>query len=149
MRKKLFILTIVCIGMTANLFSFELGLIGGKISNPSEAFFGISGGSGFLFPMVKLEVEYWKLADTDFKALSGGIKFRPRFGMVSPYAVLGVGSEFGTFDFKFSDYNNFSFLGFGVHLHFIQVASLRIDVRFLNYSGYNRTRFSGGIFLQL
>lgn len=149
MRKKLFVLAIICVGLVGNMLAVELGLIGGTISNPSEAFYGISGGSGFLFPMVKLEVEYWKLNDTGFKAISGAVKFRPRFGAFSPYAVLGLGSEFDTFDFSFSDYDNFSFLGAGLYFHFAQVLSLRVDIRFLNYSAYNRTRFSGGIFVQL
>ncbi len=144
------VLCFVCISVCSlSLHSFELGLIAGSESNPSETVYGFSMGSGFLVPLVKLEIEGVKLGDSGYKMLSGGIKFRPRLGIFSPYAIVGAGSEFESFSFKFSQYNNFTFFGIGTHVHLMYLISLRGDIRFYNYPDYNRTRFSAGIFIHL
>ena len=132
-----------------SVHSFELGLIGGTQSNPSNTVYGLSMGSGFLIPMVKLEIEGVKLGNSGYKMLSGGIKFRPRLGIFSPYAIVGAGSEFESFSFQFSQYNNFTFFGVGAHVHLLYLVSLRGDIRFYNYPDYNRTRFTAGIFVHL
>jgi hypothetical protein len=144
------IIFLVCLGICSlSVHSFELGLIGGTQSNPSNTVYGLSMGSGFLIPMVKLEIEGIKLGDSGYKMLTGGIKFRPRLGIISPYAIVGAGSEFDSFSFSFSQYNNFTFFGVGAHVHLMYLVSLRGDIRFFNYSDYNRTRFTAGIFVHL
>jgi len=132
------------------LFSFEAGLTIGTVTNPSRTNYGLSGGMGFLVPMVKFEIEIYRKSDTEAldpkNAVTTGIKFRPRLGKFGPYAVIGIGTEFNSLGFDFDEYENFSFIGGGVHYYLAGIISLRADIRFLNYSGYNRTRFTAGLF---
>ena len=132
------------------LFSFEAGVTIGNISNPSQTTYGLSGSMGFLVPMVKFEIEIYRKSDTDGlglkNAASTGIKFRPKMGKFGPYAIIGVGSDFDKLGFDSDNYENFTFIGGGVHYYAAGIISLRADIRFLNYSGYNRTRFTAGLF---
>lgn len=132
------------------LFSFEAGITIGTITKPSRLNYGLSGGMGFLVPMVKFELEIYRKADTVApevqNAVTGGIKFRPKMGKFAPYAIVGFGTEFSGLGFDFDDYESFTFIGGGVHYYAAGMISLRADIRFLNYSGYNRTRLSAGLF---
>ncbi len=152
MMKKIAIFTVLSLVLATGLFSIELGLIGGNISNPSHGFYGLSSGSGFFVPMLKIEFELYrktKTEDPEFaNTASAGIKFRPGFGPFMPYAVVGVGAEFKKFtlDFGKDKYDFFTFIGGGVHYKVAGMISLRADIRFLNFSDYNRTRLSAGVF---
>ena len=81
--------------------------------------------------------------------ITAGIKFRPKFGKLAPYGIIGVGGEFEHLTFNFSKYDKFTFIGGGAHLFFSDMISIRTDIRFLNFSDSTRTRFSGGIFFHL
>ncbi len=132
-------------------FAFEIGAIGGTITNPSHSVYGVSGGMGMLVPMIKFELELYRIHGAEFpefsNVITGAVKFRPKLGKFSPYAVLGAGAEFDSLGFDFDDYAKFTFIGGGVHYNITGMLSLRGDVRFMNYSGYNRTRISGGLFI--
>jgi hypothetical protein len=143
----------ICMALfcSAGLFSFEGGFIVGTINKPAHTIYGLSGGTGILIPMVKLEVEAYKLSGTDpleySNTLSIGVKFRPKFGRFAPYAVVGIGTEFDTFSFDSDKRANFTLLGGGVHMYLAGMISLRGDIRFLNFSSYTRARLSAGIFV--
>jgi hypothetical protein len=134
-----------------SLFSFEVGLIGGTISNPSHTVYGISGGSGMFVPMLKLEVEFVKVREPELleypNIMTLAVKFRPKLGKFSPYGMLGVGAAYDSFGFDFGEYDKFTFVGGGVHYYIAGMLSIRGDIRFMNYSGYNRTRLTGGVFV--
>ena len=151
--KKIIIVVFFCLFFSTGLFSMELGVIGGNISNPSYLQYGVSTSFGFLVPMVKFEFEYTRKADADEleypNAFTGAVKFRPSFGRLMPYAVLGIGTEFQSFNLDFDEYESFTFIGGGVYYKMMAVFSIRADIRFLNFSGYNRTRLSAGIFFQI
>ena len=151
--KKITTAAFLCLFFSTGLFSMELGVIGGNISNPSHLNYGLSGSFGFLIPMVKFEFEYTRQANTEDpefpNAFTGGIKFRPSFGRLMPYAVVGIGTEFRSFNLDFDEYESFTFIGGGVYYKMMAVFSLRADIRFLNFSGYNRTRLSAGIFFHI
>ncbi len=137
---------------TVPSFTFELGLIGGTIGGggqTNEGIYGISGGFGFIIPMVKFEVEYYNLNDRRFEAVTGGVKVRKRFGKFAPYAILGGGAEFENLTFKTSEYETFFFIGGGVHVFLIDFLSVRADLRFQTFSEFNKTRFSLGVFFHL
>jgi hypothetical protein len=150
MIKKVLLLLIVLGLCSTGLSAFEVGLIGGTITNPNHSVYGVSGSMGFLVPMVKFELELYKIHGTEFpelpNAITGGIKFRPKLGKFAPYAVLGAGVEFDSLGFDFDDYEKFTFIAGGVYFYITGMISLRGDIRFHNYSGYNRTRLSAGIF---
>lgn len=151
--KKIVIVAFLCLFFSTGLFSLELGVIGGNISNPSYLNYGLSGSFGFLIPMVKFEFEYTRKVDAEVleypNTFSGAVKFRPSFGRFMPYAVLGIGTEFRSFNLDFDEYESFTFIGGGVYYKMMAVFSVRADIRFLNFSGYNRTRLSAGLFLHL
>ncbi len=130
-------------------FALDLGLVAGSISRPSSFTYGISVGSGTLVPMLKFEFEGCRIRESGWNSLSAAVKFRPKFGIFAPYAVLGAGGEFEKLNFKFSEYNFYTFIGGGVHLFFTSMFSLRADLRFLHLPDADRTRISGGIFLHL
>jgi hypothetical protein len=138
---------------STGLFSLELGVIGGNISNPSYLNYGLSTSLGFLVPLVKFEFEYTRKVDTEGlelpNAFSGGIKFRPKFGRFMPYAVVGIGTEFQSFNLDFDEYKSFTFVGGGIYYKMMAVFSIRADIRFLNFSGYNRTRLTAGLFFHI
>jgi len=143
----------ICLAMicSAGLFSFEGGFIVGSINKPTRTLYGLSGGTGLLIPMLKLEVEAYKLSGTEplehSTTVSIGVKFRPKFGRFAPYAVVGIGSEFDSFTFDSDKRGNFTLLGVGVHMYIAGMISLRGDIRFLNFSSYTRARLSAGIFV--
>jgi len=130
-----------------NSFALDLGLVAGSISRPSSFTYGVSVGSGTIVPMLKFEFEGCRISETGWNSLSAAVKFRPKFGIFAPYAVLGAGGEFEKLNFKFSEYNFFTFIGGGFHLFFTSMLSLRADLRFLHLPDADRTRISGGIFL--
>jgi len=130
-------------------FALDLGLVAGSISQPSSFFYGISAGSGTIVPMLKFEFEGCRIRETGWNSLSAAVKFRPKFGIFAPYAVLGAGGEFEKLNFKFSDYDFFTFIGGGVHVFFTSMFSLRADLRFQHLPDADRTRISGGIFIHL
>ena len=153
MVKKIAVFTVVFLvcSYAVHLHSIEAGAIIGSINKPSRLNYGLSASMGFLVPMVKFEIELYKKANTEApelsNAITGGVKFRPKFGKFAPYAVAGFGVDFKSITLDFDDYESFSFLGGGLHLFVSGMLSLRADVRFLNYSGYNRTRLSAGLFI--
>ena len=130
-------------------FALDLGLVAGSISRPSSFTYGVSVGSGTIVPMLKFEFEGCRISETGWNSLSAAVKFRPKFGIFAPYAVLGAGGEFEKLNFKFSEYNFYTFIGGGFHLFFTSMLSLRADLRFLRLPDADRTRISGGIFLHL
>jgi hypothetical protein len=132
-----------------NIFAIEVGLIGGNISNPSKFNYGISGGSGMFIPMLKFELEFYQLAESTRKGLTTGIKFRPKLGKLAPFMIVGAGTEMEKITFQLSEYDFFTFIGGGIHYFAIRNLSLRLDVRFLNFSAANRTRLEAGIFFHL
>jgi hypothetical protein len=139
--------------VSTGLFSLELGVIGGNISNPSHLNYGLSTSLGFLVPLVKFEFEYTRKADAEElefpNSFSGGIKFRPSFGRFMPYAVVGIGTDFRSINLDFDEYESYTFIGGGIYYKMMAVFSVRADIRFLNFSGYNRTRLTAGLFLQI
>jgi hypothetical protein len=150
MIKKSILFMLVLLLFSYGLFAFEAGVTIGTISKPSRLNYGLSVGMGLLIPMVKLEIEVYRKADTEVPELkntvTGGIKFRPKMGKFAPYAIVGVGAESASFGFEFDEYESFTFIGGGVHYYLAGMISLRADIRFLNYSGCNRTRLSTGLF---
>jgi hypothetical protein len=147
----LFVMTAMLFMCSTALYSFEIGLIGGRLTKPSHNLYGVSGGMGMFVPMLKLEVEIYRLSGVDYfeypNGVTIGIKFRPKLGKFSPYAVIGIGADFDTLGFQLDEYEKFTFIGGGVHFHVAGMLSLRGDVRFLNYTGYNRTRLTAGVFI--
>jgi len=132
-----------------NCFALDLGLVAGSISRASSFTYGISAGSGTIVPMLKFEFEGCRIRESAWNSLSAAVKFRPKFGIFAPYAVLGAGGEFEKLNFKFSEYNFFTFIGGGFHLFFTSMFSLRADLRFLHLPTADRTRISAGIFIHL
>lgn len=157
MIKKIVLLIAVVVFLNSFTHAAELGLTLGAMSNSDSSSgglnYGISGGGGFFIPMVKFEVEYYKIKDTELpdrpNAMTVGIKFQPKFGKFAPYAIIGVGSEFEKLNFSFSKYEKFTFLGGGVHFFLMDIMSLRADIRFLNFSDRTKTRISGGLFVHI
>ena len=84
--------------------------------------------------MLKFEFEGCRIKETGWNSLSAAVKFRPKFGIFAPYAVLGAGGEFEKLNFHFSDYRFYTFIGGGFHLFFTSMFSLRFDLRFLHFS---------------
>jgi len=149
--KKLLSTLFLSIFLSVSLLGFEIGAFGGNITKPSHLTYGISAGTGLFVPMLKVEFEYFRIHNTELpelpNAMTLGIKFRPKLGNISPYGVVGIGSEFETFGFDLDE--KFTFIGGGIHLYLNGMVSFRADIRFLNYSGFNRTRFTGGVFLHI
>lgn len=151
--KRIALIVIVLAVLTGSLRAVELGVTAGTMGKNGAFHYGFAVGSGLFVPMLKLEIEYYKVKDADFLVEPGattvGIKFRPKMGKISPYGIVGVGSEFESFGFDFGDYDKFTFVGGGVHFYMMDMMSLRADVRFLHFSDRNVTRISAGIFFHL
>lgn len=151
--KRTAILLLLCLFFTTGLFSLELGVIGGTITNPSYLNYGLSTSFGFLVPLVKFEFELTRKANIEEpefpNAFTGGIKFRPKLGRFMPYAIVGIGTEFSAFTLDFDKYDSYTFVGGGIYYKMMAVFSIRADIRFLNFSGYNRTRLTAGLFLHI
>lgn len=148
MRKKAGSILILVL-FSIPLFSIELGIIGGNVTNPSELHYGISGGLGLLVPLLKMEFEFLSTPASGLMELSAAAKIRPKFGKLAPYATAGVGTAFEKINFDIDQYELFTFIGGGVHFFFGGFLSLRADIRFQNFSDRNRVRLSGGIFVHL
>ncbi|MCK4835553.1 MAG: hypothetical protein KAT17_02905 [Candidatus Aminicenantes bacterium] len=129
--------------------SIELGLIGGNMSNPSELSYGFSGGFGLFIPLLKMEIEWSPLPESELNAFSASIKLRPKFGKMSPFVVIGIGTEFEKLGFDFDQYDWFSLIGGGFHYYFNGFFSFRLDIRFQNFSDRNRIRIGLGVFFHL
>ncbi|HEX7502091.1 MAG TPA: hypothetical protein VF451_01610 [Acidobacteriota bacterium] len=146
-KKTLFLAGLLLLSL--NAFALDAGLIAGSVSQPSSFFYGLSAGSGTIVPMLKFEFEGWRIKETGWDSLSAAVKFRPKFGIFAPYAVLGAGGEFAKLNFHFGDYRFYTFVGGGFHLFFASMLSLRFDLRFLHFSDLNQTRISAGFFIHL
>lgn len=133
-----------------SLQAINLGVMAGSVSKPSQSFWGFSGQMGMIVPVLKLDFEWARYSgDPDTNAMTAGIMVRPKLGKISPFGVLGVGTEFDTISFEFSRYNSYSFFGFGVHLFLMDIMSLRADARFLHFTDHSRFRISAGLFVHL
>jgi hypothetical protein len=131
------------------LFSVELGIIGGTMTNPSELNYGLSGTLGLFVPLLKMEFEFSVSPDSDLMAFCLSAKLRPKFGKLAPFAVVGAGATFEKINFDFDQYEFFTLIGGGVQYFIGGFFSFRVDIRFQNFSDMNRIRFAGGIFLHL
>lgn len=151
MKKSIILLLMVLVIGVSRVSAIELGVLGGRVSNPGHLVYGFSGGTGLFIPLLKLEVEYCRLTKAEDvlqpNTCYAGVKIRPKFGAFSPYVVAGVGMDFERFNLHFSEHQKFSFIGGGLHYYIAGMFSLRGDIRILNYKDGNRTRISGGIFI--
>lgn len=147
-KKSLVFISLFCV-LFVHAYPMEMGVIGGTINKPSENFYGLSASFGFFVPLLKVEVEYWTMTDRGWEAVTSALKLRKKFGRIAPYAVLGVGAEFESFTLDNDKYDSFMFVGGGIHFSITELFSIRGDIRFLNFSGFNKTRLSVGLFLHL
>jgi hypothetical protein len=144
--------TVLLAGMlllSLNALALDLGLVAGSLSHPAGFTYGLSAGSGTIVPMLKFEFEGCRISESGWNTLSAAVKFRPKFGIFAPYAVLGAGGEFEKLNFHFSNYRFYTFAGGGFHIFFTSMFSLRFDLRFLHFSDLDKTRISGGFFIHL
>ncbi|MBN2347172.1 MAG: hypothetical protein JXO51_12390 [Candidatus Aminicenantes bacterium] len=146
-KRALLFLAAVLVSLHSS--ALDLGVVAGSVGRPSSFLYGLSLGSGTFVPLVKLEFEGTRTSETGWNSLSAAVKVRPKFGRLAPYALLGAGGEFAKLSFRFSEYDFYTFVGGGLHLFFAPIISLRADARFLHFSGLNRTRISGGVFIHL
>ncbi len=149
MTKKLKIFVFLLFITTLCTFTMQVGMIGGTINKPTEYLYGCSASFGFIVPLLKFEIEYYTMTDRAFEAVTGGVKLGKKVGRFAPYAILGAGTEFQNFTLKTSKYDTFLFVGGGIHFFLIDFLSLRADIRFQNFSGFNKTRLSAGVFFHL
>jgi len=151
MIKKYALVLSLLIMFSTGLLGIEVGIFAGSVSKPKHNLAGLSVGTGFMVPMLKLEAEYYKMTNVSLlelpKAISIGVKVRPRFGSLAPYGIVGIGMEFDKFNFKSSESDKFSFIGGGLHFYITGMVSLRGDVRLLHFKYGNRTRVTGGVFI--
>ena len=131
------------------LSAVELGLVGGRIGDPSEYYYGLSGGLGLILPMLKLEAELIRAPDSGTTGVSLGIKFRPRIGAFGPFAVVGGGAEMDGLNFDFGDYDWYVFIGAGTHFYLKRFLSIRGDFRYLRFSGRDFLRYGLGVFFHI
>jgi hypothetical protein len=68
---------------------------------------------------------------------------------LAPYGIIGVGCEYMRFNFRFSEYRWFTYIGGGVHFFLNDLISLRGDIRWQNFSDMNKTRLCAGIFVHI
>jgi hypothetical protein len=149
MIRKVCLTGIVVLSLMTGLWGYDLGVIGGFLSQPSDTLVGFSGSTRLIVPGLKLEFEMYKILETPGSTISTGVKFNPKLGKISLYGILGVGTGFEKLNFDFDQYRVFTFLGFGIHIYLMEILSIRGDMRFYNYSDLNRNRLSAGIFLHL
>lgn len=140
---------VVLLVMMTGLQGYDLGVIGGFLSQPSDTLVGFSGSTRLLVPGLKLEFEMFKVLETPGSTISTGVKFNPKIGKISLYGILGVGTGFEKLNFDFDQYRVFTLMGFGLHIYLLEILSIRGDMRFYNYTDVNRSRLSAGIFLHL
>ncbi len=162
MLKKSILFCVILMAISGMSHAFEFGLSLGSMNKTltgSGLHYSLTGGTGFLVPMLKLELEYYHRFSSDDAAgagiddslngLSIAVKFRPKFGKLSPYVVAGIGSEFDKFGVDFGEFDKFTFIGGGIHFYLMELMSLRADFRFMSFSADNRVRFSAGVFFHL
>ncbi len=135
--------------ISINLYSVEMGFILGNTNKETGLNFGLSVGMGMLLPLLKVEYELVSNPDADNKSITTGIKLKPKFGTFSPYALIGFGTDFTKFSLELKSYNTFSFFGGGIYIFFGKIFSVRFDIRFLNYKAVNKTRITGGLFINI
>jgi len=145
MKKYIIILSIVF--FVSTIYSAELGFIVGTVNNNTGLNIGFSAGMGMLLPLLKVEYELTKNPDIGNKTITTGIKLKPKLGNFSPYALIGIGTDFEKFSLEFSSYSTFTLYAGGLYIYFSKLFSIRFDFRFMNYKTFNKTRLSGGIFL--
>ena len=148
MKKFILILTILLLATTF-IHSSELGFVIGNMNRKTGLTLGLSVGMGMLLPMLKVEYELMKNPDLGNKSITTGIKLKPKFGNFSPYCLVGIGTDFEKFSLQFSSYDTFSFYGAGIYLYFGKIFSIRFDLRFFDYKYVNKTRLTGGIFINI
>ncbi len=147
--KQLLRIMLLMILLSFSLHAVDFGFIAGKNSKPSASTWGISAGSGFFVPLVKLEFELLNQKDLGLKDVSVGLKVRKKIGKFAPYAVIGAGAKFETFSITFKDYDYFTFIGGGTHFYIMDLFSLRFDLRYQSYSEINNVRLSAGVFVHI
>jgi hypothetical protein len=149
MNKRVLVLLAVLL-LAGRLQAVDAGIFAGSLARSEGLSWGVGVDSGLLVPLLKLEAEGVKLGSTGMKSLSIGVKLRPRFGNISPYLVIGLGTAFESLNFDFNKYDGFSFIGGGIHLFMVNLFSLRFDVRFWRFAlGDSRARLTAGLFLHL
>jgi hypothetical protein len=149
MKKSALCLTALLL-LASALPAIDVGVIAGPISKPANLAYGLSFGTGFPVPFMKLEFELYKISDEPAKSMSAAVKFRAKLGAFSPYAAIGAGTEFDRISLHLKDdYNGYTFLALGAHLHLAPLLSLRFDARILHFAAHSRARISGGVFLHL
>jgi hypothetical protein len=147
-KKTVFL--VLCLLLAAEAPALEVGAVAGSIGGqPAAFFYGLSAGFGIVVPVIRLEFEGCQIREWELNSLSVAVKFRPKFGKLAPYVILGAGGEFETLNFEFSQYSFYSMMGCGLHLLLSSKFSLRADLRWLHFSDRDRTRISGGVFLHL
>ena len=139
----------LCLLLAVEASALEVGAIAGSISSPGTFFYGLSAGLGIIVSVIRLEFEGCQIREWEMNSLSAAIKFRPKFGKLAPYVLLGAGGEFEKLNFEFSQYSFYSMLGCGLQLMFSSRFSLRADLRWLHFSDQDQTRISGGIFIHI
>lgn len=148
----IFIFAFLCF-MCREAAAVELGVTGGMETKETRFTYGLSGSMGFLIPMLKFEIEGYKITGIEVGEMPGGVmfglKFKPKLGQISPYGVVGVGAEMEEISLDFDTMETYTYIGGGLYYKVAPMISLRADFRFLNFSGYNRIRLTGGIFFQL
>ncbi|MCU0286198.1 MAG: outer membrane beta-barrel protein [Acidobacteria bacterium] len=158
MIKKLIPMVLMIIILSsAYAFGFEVGITGGAMSRKIDSGFhyGLGVTTGFLIPMIKFDIELYKMKENvgtavdKEKAISIGVKFRPKLGNFAPYVIVGIGGEFDKFTLDFGDYHKFTFIGGGLHFFIVDMLSIRGDIRTMHFSDMNKTRFSAGVFLHI
>jgi hypothetical protein len=135
--------------LAVNASALEVGLIAGSSSQPESFLYGLSTGFGAIVPMLKFELEGYRLDGAGTNRLGAAVKFRPQFGKFAPYLLVGAGAEFEKINFDFSAYGFYTMMGGGLQILFSSLFSLRFDLRFLHFSDVNDTRISGGVFIHI
>lgn len=169
MRKKIgnrrfgsiFSLIALVLVLSTSLMGMEFGAYAGTLNESGTTLLGLSLDSGFLVPMLKLETEFYFFTapERTGKVLTAGLKIRPKFGKISPYAVVGVGTEMERLDLSQAKDRYFTFVGGGLSIKIAPMLSVRLDARFQRHGKtvssapltkvVNFTRFSGGLFLRI
>lgn len=129
--------------------AIELGAVGGHTGNPSEMGYGLSSGFGLIIPFLKTEIDWFRLPGSRLNFVSVSVKLRPKLGKFSPFVAAGVGTQFEKVAFDFGGYDWFSLIGGGIHYFFSGFFSIRLDVRFQNFSDRSRMRIAAGVFFHL
>ncbi len=154
-------LIILLVVSSASLAGMQFGAYVGTLNEAGTTLLGLSLDSGFLIPMLKLETEFYFFTapERTGKVLTAGLKLRPKFGKISPYAVVGVGTELQRLDLSMAKDRYFTFVGGGMSIKVAPMLSIRLDARFQQHGksltktpmleAVNFTRFSAGVFVSI